>query len=183
MAIEWGEAVSKYGAEVDIDELISDLQDNEEWAEKNGNLELQDNLQNAIMVISAMRYELNKQSMRGTGDSMKNTVDHPKHYVKKGRKEAIVEMEEKFGPLAVYWFSVLSAYKYRYRDGDKPGNSSEQDEAKALWYDAKADEMQEKYNDEFICRVIDEKFRRHENVPNDFRTGKEVAEQIASRGE
>lgn len=61
MAIEWGEAVSKYGAEVDIDELISDLRDNEEWAGKNGQLELQDNLQNAIMVIVAMRYELDKR--------------------------------------------------------------------------------------------------------------------------
>ena len=114
---------------------------------------------------------------------MADNVNHPAHYVKEGRKECIVEMEEKFGPLAVYWFSVLSAYKYRYRDGDKPGNSAEQDEAKALWYDAKADEMQEKYNDQFICRAIDEKFRRHKNVPNDYRTGKEVAEQIARRGE
>lgn len=61
MAIEWGEAVSKYGAEVDIGELISDLRDNEEWAGKNGQLELQDNLQNAIMVIAAMRYELDKR--------------------------------------------------------------------------------------------------------------------------
>lgn len=61
MAIEWNEAVSKYGAEVDIDELISDLRGNEEWAGKNGNLELQDNLQNAIMVIAAMRYELSKR--------------------------------------------------------------------------------------------------------------------------
>ena len=61
MAIEWGEAVSKYGAEVDVDELLSDLRDNEEWAGKNGQLELQDNLQNAIMVITAMRYDLSKQ--------------------------------------------------------------------------------------------------------------------------
>lgn len=112
-----------------------------------------------------------------------DNVDHPKYYVKEGRKEAIVEMEEQFGTLAVFWFCKLNAYKYRYRAGCKDGNSAEQDEAKALWYDAKADEMMEKYNDEFICRAIDEKFRRHENVPNDYRTGKEVAEQIASRGE
>ncbi|MBO7373635.1 MAG: DUF3310 domain-containing protein [Oscillospiraceae bacterium] len=113
---------------------------------------------------------------------MADNVNHPSHYVKEGRKECIVEMEEKFGPLAVYWFSVLSAYKYRYRDGDKPGNSAEQDEAKAEWFDVKADEMKEKYNDQLICRAIDENFRRHENVPNDYRTGKEVAEQILERG-
>jgi hypothetical protein len=61
MAIEWCEAVSEYGVEVDIDELLSDLQGNEEWAGKNGHLELQDNLQNAIMAIAAMRYELDKR--------------------------------------------------------------------------------------------------------------------------
>lgn len=73
-----------------------------------------------------------------------DSVNHPTHYQKEGRKECIVEMEEKFGPLAVYWFSVLSAYKYRYREGDKPGNSAEQDEAKAEWYDVKSGEMLEK---------------------------------------
>lgn len=75
---------------------------------------------------------------------MKDLVNHPDHYNRPGRKECIVEMEEKFGPLAVYWFSVLSAYKYRYRDGDKDGNSAEQDEAKAEWFDRKAAEMEQK---------------------------------------
>lgn len=72
---------------------------------------------------------------------MKDLVNHPEHYRKPGRKECIDEMLEKFGPVAVYWFSVLSAYKYRYRDGDKPGNSAEQDEAKAEWYNCKAEDM------------------------------------------
>ena len=110
-------------------------------------------------------------------------VDHPKHYQKEGHRECILEMEEQFGTLAVFWFCKLNAYKYRYRAGAKAGNTAEQDEAKALWYDFKADDMQEKYNDQLICRVIDEKFRRHENVPNDYRTGKEVAEHITIRGE
>jgi hypothetical protein len=61
MPIEYCEAVKSYGVKVDIDELLSDLRDNEERAGKNGNLELQDNLQNAIMAIVAMQYELNKQ--------------------------------------------------------------------------------------------------------------------------
>lgn len=113
---------------------------------------------------------------------MADNVNHPKHYQKEGHRECILEMEEQFGVLAVFWFCKLNAYKYRYRAGCKDGNSAEQDEAKALWYDAKADEMQEKYSDQFICRVIDEKFRRHVNVPNDYRTGKEAAEQFLNRG-
>ena len=112
---------------------------------------------------------------------MSDNVNHPAYYQQDGRKECIVEMEEQFGTLAVFWFCKLNAYKYRYRAGAKSGNTADQDEAKALWYDSKADEMQEKYNDQFICRVIDENFRRHENVPNDYRTGKEVAQQIAER--
>lgn len=124
---------------------------------------------------------VNAWNMRFT-TAMQNTVDHPSYYQKANRRECICEMEEQFGTLAVFWFCKLNAYKYRYRAGCKDGNSAEQDEAKALWYDAKADEMQEKYNDQFICRAIDEKFRRHENVPNDYRTGKEVAEQLLERG-
>lgn len=72
---------------------------------------------------------------------MREQVDHPSHYQKAGRKECIVEMLEKFGPVAVYWFSKLSAFKYRYRAGDKDGNPAEQDEAKAKWYDSKEVEM------------------------------------------
>jgi hypothetical protein len=59
------------GKKVDIDELISDLHGNEKWAGKNGHLELQDNLQNAIMVIAAMRYELSKRD--GGDDYADNT--------------------------------------------------------------------------------------------------------------
>ena len=72
---------------------------------------------------------------------MDNMIDHPEHYRKPGRKECIDEMLEQFGPVAVYWFSVLSAYKYRYRAGDKPDNAADQDEAKGEWYDCKAEDM------------------------------------------
>lgn len=72
---------------------------------------------------------------------MSDNVNHPKHYQKEGRPECIQEMLEKFGAIAVYWFSVLSSYKYRYRAGDKDGNSAEQDEAKAVWYDNETEKM------------------------------------------
>lgn len=72
---------------------------------------------------------------------MSEMINHPSHYNKPGRQECIVEMFEKFGATAVYWFSVLSAYKYRYRAGDKPDNAVEQEVAKAEWYDHMAEEM------------------------------------------
>lgn len=72
---------------------------------------------------------------------MSDNVNHPFYYQQEGRKECIVEMEEQFGVKAVYWFCKLNAYKYRYRAGNKDGNTAEQDEAKAQWYDKKADEM------------------------------------------
>ena len=76
---------------------------------------------------------------------MSDNVNHPSYYQKEGHKECISEMEEKFGVEAVYWFCKLNAYKYRYRAGNKAGNSAEQDEEKAQWYDRKAEEMLEKH--------------------------------------
>ena len=59
-----------------------------------------------------------------------NLVIHPEHYNKEGRKECWEEMIDKFGPMAVAIFDVLSAYKYQYRAGEKDGNPEEQDKAK-----------------------------------------------------
>ena len=121
---------------VDVDKLLSNLQGYRDFAAKNRRYEMANDLQNAIMVIAAMRYELKKGGIR-----MSDMVHHPKHYQKEGRPECIQEMFEKFGAVAVYWFSVLSSYKYRYRAGDKDGNSAEQDEAKSVWYDNEAEKM------------------------------------------
>jgi len=74
-------------------------------------------------------------------ESIKKNVDHPSHYNKPGKKECIEEMREQFGDLAVYWFCKLNAFKYNYRDGDKEGNSAEQDAAKADWYDNYGDNL------------------------------------------
>lgn len=61
---------------------------------------------------------------------MKET--NPTHYTAKG-KECIVEMYEKFGHDAVMRFCQLNAYKYNYRQDHK--GQTEQDVAKAKWYD------------------------------------------------
>lgn len=59
-------------------------------------------------------------------------VSHPSHYLAEGRKECIVEMEEKFGIEKVKAFCELNAYKYRYRAEMKNG---EEDIKKAEWYE------------------------------------------------
>ena len=68
-------------------------------------------------------------------------VNHPSHYCQPGKKECIVEMEEKFGVNAVYYFCICNAYKYRYRAGEKDGNPQEQDLKKAEWYENYADKL------------------------------------------
>lgn len=65
---------------------------------------------------------------------MAEQVNHPSHYCKAGRKECIVEMEEKYGIPATVGFCLMNAYKYLYRAGDKADNSYEQDRNKARWY-------------------------------------------------
>lgn len=61
-------------------------------------------------------------------------VNHPSHYQKKGRKECIIEMEEKYGAEVTAVFCLTSAYKYLYRAGEKEDNPSERDISKAKWY-------------------------------------------------
>ena len=61
---------------------------------------------------------------------MNSLVIHPEHYNEKGKPECWDCMETFFGKDAVIIFDVLSAYKYLYRKGLKPGNSVEQDTAK-----------------------------------------------------
>lgn len=61
-------------------------------------------------------------------------VNHPDHYKKEGRKECIVEMQERFGSYITIIFDLTNAYKYLYRAGLKDNNSMEQDISKAKWY-------------------------------------------------
>lgn len=67
-------------------------------------------------------------------DNKQEHVNHPQHYSKGGRKECIVEMEEKYGIMPTVHFCLLNAYKYLYRAGNKDNNSYEQDRKKAKWY-------------------------------------------------
>ena len=65
-------------------------------------------------------------------------VDGPTHY---HGTECIENMRKLFGDEAVRWFCICNAYKYRFRDGSKPGATAEQDERKARWYEDYAVKM------------------------------------------
>ena len=65
-------------------------------------------------------------------------VDGPAHY---HGTECIENMRKLFGDEAVRWFCICNAYKYRFRDGSKPGVAAEQDEDKARWYEDYAVKM------------------------------------------
>ena len=85
------------------------------------------------------RQALERRRIAKEGDP----VNHPPHYKKDG-KECIDVMEEKYGTLAVISFCECNAFKYRWRAGSKAGNPAEQDEAKAQWYERKAEELRKK---------------------------------------
>ena len=61
-------------------------------------------------------------------------INHPSHYQRDGRKECIVEMEEKYGAEITAVFCLTNAIKYLYRAGEKIGESEKKDISKAKWY-------------------------------------------------
>ena len=65
---------------------------------------------------------------------MSEMINHPSHYIQEGRKECIVEMEERYGSEYVIVWCLMNAYKYLYRAGNKSDNPMEQDRGKAKWY-------------------------------------------------
>lgn len=65
-------------------------------------------------------------------------VDGPAHY---HGTECIENMRKLYGDDAVRWFCICNAYKYRFRDGSKPGVTAKQDEEKARWYENYAANM------------------------------------------
>lgn len=77
---------------------------------------------------------------------MSNAVEHPSHYNKAGRKECIVEMEEKYGAEVTAIFCLTNAYKYLYRAGNKADNPMEQDRNKSRWYFDYANKLIAKYS-------------------------------------
>ena len=87
-----------------------------------------------------------------TEEVEKQQINHPTHYNIPGRKECIVEMEEKFGPLAVYHFCICNNYKYVYRAGEKESTTKSDDMKKAGWYAKYADEIYKRIGEENKCQ-------------------------------
>ena len=67
------------------------------------------------------------------GEKEEDKVNHPTHY--QGKNECIDVMLAMLGVEAVKGFCKCNAYKYRFRAGQKEGNSAEQDIEKAEWYE------------------------------------------------
>lgn len=74
-------------------------------------------------------------------DDMKMMIEYPPHY-HTGKYECIDEMIALFGVEAVKDFCRCNAFKYRYRAGNKKGESAEKDMAKCEWYMTKLIELE-----------------------------------------
>lgn len=65
---------------------------------------------------------------------MEENVFEPAHYVKEGGVECIDVMVQLYGSERVREWAEITAFKYQWRQGNKEGNSSEQDKMKSIWY-------------------------------------------------
>ena len=65
---------------------------------------------------------------------MEENVFEPAHYVKEGGVECIDVMVQLYGSARVREWAEITAFKYQWRQGNKEGNSSEQDKMKSIWY-------------------------------------------------
>ena len=95
---------------------------------------------------------------------MTEQVNHPSHYLKGGRKECIVEMEEKYGAEMTAAFCLMNAYKYLYRAGEKDGNSEMQDNLKAKWYFDYANKLIKEYGGLFVNKMPIQESELYEDI-------------------
>jgi hypothetical protein len=68
---------------------------------------------------------------------------NPSHY-KKWSIEVIEMMERVWGIASTITYCEMTAFKYKMRAGDKPGQPLEQELSKADWYLTKAAELRKK---------------------------------------
>lgn len=84
-------------------------------------------------IMSFAEYKSYKEEMGfKVMEENKEMVNHPSHYNRENAMECIEEMKMIFGLEATANFCMLSAYKYRYRAGQK-GDAME-DLRKSDWY-------------------------------------------------
>lgn len=68
-------------------------------------------------------------------------ANHPAHYNKPGQKECIEVMREIWGDDVIAQWCEITAFKYEYRMGSKPGEDIDREKAKIRWYKDKAKEL------------------------------------------
>lgn len=73
-----------------------------------------------------------------------DNINHPDYYKNAEGKECIDVMESLFGISQLISFCKINAFKYRWRAGNKSGNSKEKDLAKAEWYETKVMQLENK---------------------------------------
>jgi hypothetical protein len=81
-----------------------------------------------------------------TTENINEKVDHPEHY--QGANECIDVMRAMFGWEAVKAFCRCNAFKYRFRAGNKVGESAESDIKKAEWYETYLLDREDPYGEE-----------------------------------
>ena len=65
---------------------------------------------------------------------LQENVFRPPHYLKEGGVECIDVMIQLYGSERVREWAEITAFKYQWRQGNKEGNSPEQDKMKSIWY-------------------------------------------------
>jgi len=65
---------------------------------------------------------------------IQENVFRPAHYLKEGGVECIDVMVQLYGSERVREWAEITAFKYQWRQGNKEGNSPEQDKMKSIWY-------------------------------------------------
>lgn len=103
-------------------ELLSQLEDN--------SLQVKDKVSGREMNVPCYIWQQSEIEITEPSDA----VNHPKHYNRPGKKECIDEMVDIYGLKETCLWSLVTAYKYSYRAGEKRGNSKEQDHKKIRWY-------------------------------------------------
>lgn len=93
--------------------------------------------------VSDSMYSNESVTVKNINNEPYEMVNHPSHY-NSSSVETIEKMIRIWGYEKTAIWCEMTAFKYRDRIGNKPGNSLEQEMGKIKWYEAKANELYDK---------------------------------------
>lgn len=93
--------------------------------------------------VSDSMYSNESITIKNINNEPYEMVNHPSHY-NSSSVETIEKMIRIWGYEKTAIWCEMTAFKYRDRIGNKPGNSLEQEMGKIKWYEAKANELYNK---------------------------------------